>query len=80
MKNFIRAVLDDLKQTKTDKDFIPPIPKTPTDGKTAYLDVLPAPPLPDDLENQDLSGDPEERVEQLDQQTQDAEVREKLEP
>ena len=79
MKNYIRAVLDDLQQTKNEKDFIPPIPKTPTDGKTTYLDVPPEPPLPDDLENQDLSGNPEECVEQLDQQAQDAEVRETLE-
>ncbi len=80
MKNYIRAVLDDLQQKKSEKDFIPPVPKTPTDGKTNYLDVPPAPLMPDDLENQDLSGDPEERLEQLDQQAQDAEVRETLEP
>jgi type IV secretory pathway VirB10-like protein len=79
MKNFIRAVLDDLKQTKSDKDFIPPIPKAPTDGKTNFLDPPPEAPLPDDLENQNLSSDPEERVEQLDQQAQDDEVRETLE-
>jgi hypothetical protein len=80
MKNYIRAVLDDLKQTKSDKDFIPPIPKTPQDGKTTYLDVPLAPLMPDDLENQDLSSDPEERLEQLDNQAQDADVRETLEP
>jgi hypothetical protein len=79
MKNYIRAVLDDLQQTKNDKDFIPPIPKTPTDGKTTYLDVPPAPPMPDDLENQILSSHPEECAEQLDQQAQDDEIRETLE-
>ncbi len=78
MKNYIRGVLDDLKQTKSEKDFVPPIPKAPTDGKTTYLDVPPARPMPNDLENQILSGDPEECVEQLDQQAQDAEVRETL--
>jgi hypothetical protein len=80
MKNYIRAVLDDLKQTKSDKDFIPVIPKASIGGETTYLDIPEAPPLPDDLENQELSDDPEERVEQLDQQAQDAEVRERLEP
>jgi hypothetical protein len=35
--------------------------------------------VPLDLENQDLSSDPEQRVRQLDQQAQDAEVRETLE-
>jgi hypothetical protein len=79
MKTYIRAVLDDLQQTKTNKDFIPPIPKAPTDGKTTDLDVPPAPPMPDDLENQDLSTDPEECVRQLDQQAQDDEIRETLE-
>jgi hypothetical protein len=40
----------------------------------------PVPPAaPQDLENQDLSSNPEERVRQLDQQAQDAEERETLE-
>jgi hypothetical protein len=39
-----------------------------------------APPVvPQDLESQDLSSNPAERVRQLDQQAQDAEVRETLE-
>jgi hypothetical protein len=37
------------------------------------------PVVPLDLENQDLSSDPEQRARQLDQQAQDAEVRETLE-
>jgi hypothetical protein len=78
MKTYIRAVLDDLNQTKSGKDFIPPIPKSPTDGKTTYLDVPEPAVVPDDLENQDLAADPEERVEQLDQQAQDNEIRETL--
>jgi hypothetical protein len=41
-------------------------------------DPLPAV-VPQDLENQDLSADPEQRLKQLDQQAQDAEVRETLE-
>jgi hypothetical protein len=39
----------------------------------------PPPAVPQDLENQDLSKNPEERVRQLDQQAQDDEVRETLE-
>jgi hypothetical protein len=35
--------------------------------------------MPDDLENQILSSDPEECSEQLDQQAQDDEIRETLE-
>jgi hypothetical protein len=72
-------MLEDLQQNKSGKDFIPEIPKAPTDGKTEYLDAPAEPIVPDDLENQDLSGDPEERLEQLDNQAQDAEVRETLE-
>lgn len=76
MKNYIRAMLDDLKQTKSSKDFIPPIPKAPTDGKTTYLGDPPPAVMPDDLENQDLSADSEERLRQLDQQAEDDEMRE----
>lgn len=79
MKNYIRAMLDDLKQTKSSKDFIPPIPQAPTDDQTTFLGDPAAAVVPDDLENQDLSTDPEERLRQLDRQAQDAEVRETLE-
>ena len=41
-------------------------------------DPLP-PVVPQDLENQDPSSNPEERVRQLDQQAQDDEIRETLE-
>jgi len=47
--------------------------------KTVNMDVPPAPVVPRDLENQELSQNPEERVRQLDQQAQDAEERETLE-
>lgn len=76
MKNYIRAMLDDLKQTKSSKDFIPPIPKASTDAKTTYLGDPPPAVMPDDLENQDLSADSEERLRQLDQQAEDDEMRE----
>jgi hypothetical protein len=76
MKNYIRAVLDDLKQPKSSKDFVPDIPQAPAGGKTTFLGDPAAAVVPDDLENQDLSTDPEERVRQLDQQAQDDEMRE----
>ena len=40
------------------------------------LDAAPEPPLADDLENQDLSKNPAERVRQLDLQAQENEERE----
>ena len=66
MKKYIREMLDDLRKEH--------------EAKTVKLDAPPAPALPEDLENQELSADPVERVRQLDQQAQDAEVRETLEP
>ena len=79
MKKYIREILDDLRPKKDSRDFIPPVPPAPTDGKTTYLNPTPEPPLPEDLDNQDLSDDPEERVEQLDFQAQENEERETLE-
>lgn len=49
------------------------------DDLTKKQDPPPAPVVPDDLENQQLSKNPEELVRQLDQQAQDAEERETLE-
>ena len=49
------------------------------DDLTKKLDPPPAPAVPADLDNQDLSKNPEERVRQLDQQAQEAEERETLE-
>lgn len=50
---------------------------------TKKLDPPPAPPIqnvvPQDLENQELSADPAQRVRQLDYQAQQAEERETLE-
>jgi hypothetical protein len=79
MKKYIRAMLDDLQQKKSERDFIPPVPAAPTDGKTVYLGTPPQPPVAEDLDNQELSCDPEERVEQLDYQAQQDEERETLE-
>jgi hypothetical protein len=64
MKKYIRNMLDDLKKKHDQKDPAP----------AAVLREV-----PQDLENQDLSSNPEERVRQLDQQAQDDEVRETLE-
>ena len=78
MKQYIRDIIDDLKKAG-EEDFIPAIPQTPTDGKTVYLDPPPVVPTPEDLDNQNLSSDNEERVKQLDYQAQKNEVRETLE-
>jgi hypothetical protein len=78
MKQYIRDIIDDLKKAG-EEDFIPAIPKTPTDGKTVYLDPPPVAPTPEDLNNQNLSSDNEERVKQLDYQAQKDEERETLE-
>jgi hypothetical protein len=64
MKQYIRDMIDDL-QRKKDKDFVPTIPPPSTTPETA---------LPDDLENQELSKDPLERVRQLDFQAQQSEL------
>jgi hypothetical protein len=70
MKTYVRDVINDLRQPKTSRDFIPPVPPPSTGSDT--------PIQPEDLENQELSTDPSERVRQLDQQAQDDEVRETL--
>jgi hypothetical protein len=75
MKKFIREMIDDL-QRKHQGDFIPPIPKPSTEGPVADLNASPEPVVPADLENQELSNDPLERVRQLDFQAQADEERE----
>jgi hypothetical protein len=75
MKKYIREMLNDLRRPKS-KDFIPPIPKAPAESPMKELTPPPEAPLPTDLENQELSGDPLERVRQLDFQAQQAEERE----
>jgi hypothetical protein len=79
MKKYIRQMFDDLNKQQGGKDYIPPIPAAPTDGKVIDLDVPPEPVVPEDLENQELSSNPDERVRQLDQQAQDEEIMETLE-
>jgi hypothetical protein len=75
MKKYIREMLDDL-QRKKDKDFIPTIPAPSTGNTVSDLQPPPEPALPDDLENQVLSKNPQERVRQLDFQAQENEERE----
>jgi hypothetical protein len=65
MKKYIREMLDDLRNPKS-KDFIPPIPKPSTDTPVTDLTPPREPVVPTDLENQELSDDPLERVRQLD--------------
>jgi hypothetical protein len=77
MKKYIRDIIDDLNKPGN-KDFVPVLPQAPTGGKTVYLDPPKLEPDPQDLDNQDLSADPQERVEQLDYQAQQNEERETL--
>ena len=78
MKKYVRDILNDLKQSKNSRDFIPEIPQASTDAKTVDLNAPEEAPLPEDLNNQEPSLDPEERVRQLDWQAQEDEVRETL--
>jgi hypothetical protein len=64
MKKHIREMIDDLKQPKANKDFIPP---------ASNLTPPPAPVVPDDLSNQVLSKNAEEKVKQLDYQAFESE-------
>jgi hypothetical protein len=77
MKKYIRDIIDDLNKPGN-KDFVPVLPQAPTGGKTVYLDPPKLEPDPQDLDNQDLSADPQQRVEQLDYQAQQNEERETL--
>jgi hypothetical protein len=70
MKKYIREMLNDLRR-KNSKDFIPPIPKPSTTAPAQNENAS----VPTDLENQELSDDPLERVRQLDFQAQQSEER-----
>lgn len=76
MKKYIREMLDDLRGKKG-KDYVPPIPKPSTKAPEVKLDAPAEPAVPTDLENQELSNDPLERVRQLDFQAQKSEERQK---
>ena len=75
MKKFIRQMIDDL-QRKNERDFIPPIPKPSSGGPVTDLNASPEPVMPNDLDNQELSDDPLERIRQLDFEAQLDEERE----
>jgi hypothetical protein len=77
MKQYIRDIMDDLSEAR-EPDFLPEIPETPTGGKTVYLDPPKIPPTSEDLDNQTLSSDKQERVKQLDYQAQKDEERQTL--
>ena len=72
MKKYIREMIDDLKQGK-EKDFIPAVPKGPKENPVVDLTPPPAPAIPDDLSNQVLSKNAEEKVRQLDYQAFESE-------
>jgi hypothetical protein len=75
MKKYVRAMIDDLRR-RGKRDFIPPAPKPSTGGPVKDLNASPLPPMPADLENQELSNDPLERIKQLDFEAHADEVRE----
>ena len=74
MKKYIREMIDDLKKSKAKaKGFIPPVPKGPKENPVVKLTPPPEPVVPQDLSNQELSKNAEERVKQLDYQAFESE-------
>ena len=67
MKKYVRSVLDDLK-TKAGKK----------KNSMVLTPAVPTPVVPQDLNNQTLSKDPQQKVRQLDYQAQKDEERETL--
>jgi hypothetical protein len=70
MKTYIREMIDDLRREHTN-DAAPAVPAVPEPPQTGE----PAATLPEDLNNQELSENPEERLRQLDFQAQKDEER-----
>jgi hypothetical protein len=77
MKKYVRDMINDLMR-KRGKDYLPPVPKTSKVLPTVTLDSPPESPLPGDLNNQELSPDPKQRVKQLDFQAHRNEERETI--
>jgi len=73
MKKHIREMIGDLKRPKARKDYVPPVPKGAAKESVADLTPPPAPAVPDDLSNQVLSKNNEEKVKQLDYQAFESE-------
>lgn len=72
MKKHIREMIDDLKRPK-EKGFTPAVPKGGKENPVKDLMPPPEPVMPDDLSNQVLSKNAEERVKQLDYQAFESE-------
>jgi hypothetical protein len=72
MKKYIREMISDLR-TSRKKDFIPSLPKDATKESVKDLTPPPAPVVPNDLSNQILSKNNEEKVKQLDYQAFESE-------
>jgi hypothetical protein len=72
MKKYIREMIEDLKGTKS-KDFIPAVPKDSKENPVTDLTPPPQAPVPQDLSNQELSKNAEEKVKQLDYQAFESE-------
>jgi hypothetical protein len=73
MKKYIREMIDDLKRPKENKEYIPPVPPGPKEDPVKELTPPPESALPNDLSNQILSQNDEERVKQLDYQAFESE-------
>ena len=72
MKKYIREMIEDLKGSKT-KDFAPAAPKGSKEDPVVSLTPPAEPVVPEDLSNQVLSKNAEEKVKQLDYQAQQSE-------
>ena len=72
MKKYIRDMIEDLKHAKA-KDFIPAVPKGRKEDPMVELTPPAEPAVPQDLSNQVLSKNAEERVKQLDYQAFESE-------
>ena len=74
MKKYIREMISDLKNSRA-KDFVPAVPKGGKENPVVDLTPPLQPAVPDDLSNQVLSKNAEEKVKQLDYQAQQSERR-----
>jgi hypothetical protein len=72
MKKYIREMINDLKNSRA-KDFIPAVPKGSKENPVVDLTPPPGVAVPDDLSNQVLSKNAEEKVKQLDYQAFESE-------
>ena len=73
MKKYIRDMIHDLNRPKENKDFVPPVPPGAATEPVQNLTPPPQPAGPQDLSNQDLAKNAEEKVKQLDYQAFESE-------